>query len=103
MLGPFFGETAAQLPADMSTGKMGSEGSTEVVHAASGVCRRLLSIRPGGGEECLGLAIKGISELSSKQGELLFTCWSSRKGTLRYALSELGFETQLIARFHVAE
>lgn len=103
MLGPFFGSTASDLEIDSSTGEVGAAGSTEVLHTASGVCRRLLSIRPGGGEQCLGLTIKGIAEHSSEQGELLFTCWSSRKGTLRYALSELGFETQLIARFHVAE
>jgi len=103
MLGPFFGLTAADLEIDVSTGSVGSEGSTEVQHAANGVCRRLLAIRPGGGEACLGLTIKGISEQSSERGELLLTCWSSRKGTLRYALSGLGFETQLIARFQLAE
>jgi hypothetical protein len=103
MLGPFFGMTAADFEIDNSAGCVGGEGSTEVLHAANGVCRRLLAIRPGGGEACLGLTIKGISEQCSERGELLFTCWSSRKGTLRYALSELGFETQLIVRFHLAE
>jgi hypothetical protein len=103
MLGPLFRLTASGLAVDVTSGSIGSGGTTELFHASNGVCRRLLAIKPGGGDVCLGLAIKAITERTAEQGELLFTCWSSRKGTLRYALAELGFETQLIARFALAD
>jgi len=40
---------------------------------------------------------------SQERGELLFTCWASPKGTLRYFLSKLGFEEQVRAHYFVAE
>ncbi len=42
-------------------------------------------------------------ENSQGRSELLFTCWASPKGTLRYFLSKLGFEEQVRAHYFVAE
>lgn len=103
MLGPIYRATAGTTSVDTSTGQLGSSSSTVIAHASSGICRRLLAIKPGGGEDCLGLTIKSIAEYSAEKGEIVLTCWSSRKGTLRYALEGLGFATQLIVRFHIAE
>jgi len=103
ILGPFYRQTAAASRVDASTGKLGGGASTQIAHAGTGVCRRILAIIPGGGEDCLGLTLKGIADYSGNKGELLLTCWSSRKGSLRYAIEGLGFETQLTARFHIAE
>ena len=40
---------------------------------------------------------------SQGRGELVFACWASAKGTLRYFLSKLGFEEQVRAHYFVAE
>lgn len=40
---------------------------------------------------------------AQERGELVFACWASAKGTLRYFLSKLGFEEQVRAHYFVAE
>lgn len=55
--------------------------------------------RKGIGQSLIGQALAN----SQERGELVFACWASAKGTLRYFLSKLGFEEQVRAHYFVAE